>query len=254
MYRFSFPFILVFTVLLASSCSKVQHLAVVESSNFVVSEDSHIPKDSVLLVFIEPYRLQMETQMNEVVGQTRAELVRMQPDGPLNRLVADVIHDYAQIAVQEEIDFAVQNYFGLRINSLPEGNITLGNLYELMPFENYLVVLDVPGTVVEELCNLIASNDGWPVSHGLSFAIKDGNAHSIMVDGKKIDKQKIYRIATNDYLANGGDNALFFRDYAQISTGLLIRDVLIDHIRSLTLKGEFLEDKDSESRIFFDAP
>lgn len=241
-------------VLLGSSCSKVQHLAFYESSNIVISQDAIFGKDSAMLAFIEPFRMEMEAQMNEVIGHTTNELLRKQPDGPLNRVVADIIHDYAESAVEKDIDFAVQNYFGLRVNSLPEGPLTLGHLYELMPFENYLVVLEVSGHVVQELCDLIASFDGWPISHGLSFRIKNGNAHSIMIRGREIDPNKTYRIATNDYLANGGDNALFFRDYPQISTGLLIRDVMIDHIRTLSLKNEYLMDLGRGNRIHIDAP
>lgn len=241
-------------VTLSTSCLKVQHLATYESSNQLISEHSHTAKDSAMLAFVEPFRLEMEFQMNEVIGHTANELMRKQPDGPLNRVVADIIHDYAESALERDIDFAVQNYFGLRVNSLPDGPLTLGHLYELMPFENYLVVLEVPGYVVQELCNLIASNDGWPISYGLSFRIKDGNAHAIMVSGKEIDPNKTYRIATNDYLANGGDNALFFRDYPQISTGLLIRDVMIDHIRTLSLKDELLMDLGRGNRIHMDAP
>ena len=248
--------ILVFLTIVtwSSSCLEVQHLSIYESSNQPISDYSFEDKDSAMLAFVEPFRLEMESQMNEVIGQTANKLVRKQPDGPLNRVVADIIHEYAESALEKDIDFAVQNYFGLRVNSLPEGPLTLGHLYELMPFENYLVVLEVPGHVVQKLCNLIASNDGWPISYGLSFRIKDGNAHSILVSGKEIDPNKTYRIATNDYLANGGDNALFFRDYPQISTGLLVRDLMIDHIRTLSLRDELLMDLGRGNRILMDAP
>jgi len=241
-------------VVLSSSCSRVQHLASAESSNIHVSDQFHPHKDTAILLFVEPYRQQFESKMNETIGHSAEKLERMQTDGPLNRVVADIIHKYAETAIEGNIDFAVQNYYGLRINSLPKGPLTLGLLYELMPFENYLVILEVPGSVVKELCDLIASNSGWPVSHGLSFGIKDGNAQSIMVGGRALENDRIYRIATNDYLANGGDQALFFRAFPNKNTGLLIRNILIDHIRTLELKGEYLKDNHPANRIFLDAP
>lgn len=187
--------------------------------------------------------------MGEEIGIARDTLYRTHPDGSLNRLVADVMHKGAEEHSGRPIDFAVQNFYGLRIERIPKGPISLGVIYELMPFENYLVLQDIPGSVVEELCNLIAGNEGWPVSYGLSFVISDGVAESITVKGEPLNIDKIYRIATNDYVANGGDHCVFLTPFEATNTGVLVRELLVEHIESQTLKGQAVGEKNGEARI-----
>lgn len=227
----------------------MQHLAQVDNRNYTLDEYTHPDVDSAVLLKIEPYRLQMERIMGEKIGHADSRLYKAHPDGPLNRWFADVIHDEAEIRSDRPVDFVVQNYYGLRVEEIPKGEITLGMIYQLMPFENYLVMQDIPGTVVLELCNLIAGNDGWPVSRGISFEIVGGRADNIRIGDRPLDLEKSYRLATNDYLANGGDQCEFLRDFEQINTGVLVRDLIIDHIRGLTEDGENVRELDAEPRI-----
>lgn len=232
-----------------TSCAKFQHLAKVENTNYVVEKDTHPEKDSAILAKIAPYREKMDSIMDREIGFATTFIPRNKPDGPMNRLVGDMLHEIAEEETSGSVDFAVQNYFGLRINALPEGPITYGLIYELMPFENYLITLDVPGSTVKELCDLIASKDGWPVSKGLYFEIAENKAENISIDGIPLDSQKMYRIATNDYVANGGDDCTFLRDFEQNNTGVLIRDAIIEYIIDQAEKGIPLEDPDGVPRI-----
>lgn len=232
-----------------TSCSKVHHLANVENTNYQLEESVHPEVDSAVLHVIAPYKQTLEKTMGEEIGIARDTLYRTHPDGSLNRWVADVMHKGAEEHSDRPIDFAVQNFYGLRIERIPQGPISLGLIYELMPFENYLVMQDIPGTVVEELCNLIAGYGGWPVSKGLSFVISDGVADSIIVKGEPLNVDKIYRIATNDYVANGGDHCVFLTPFEAINTGVLVRELLVEHIESQTRMGNSIGEKDGEARI-----
>src|SRR5690606_17080949 len=85
--------------------------------------------------------------------------------------------------------------------------------------------------LTQDLLNRIAEKGGWPVSKSLSFTIQDEKARDVLINGKPIDPSKTYNIATNDYIANGGDNCDFLIDAPRTSTGLLVRDVLIQNLR-----------------------
>ncbi len=137
---------------------------------------------------------------------------------------------------------AVVNYDGIRIPYVSPGAITKGKIYEMMPFDNKLTIVEVPGKVLRQLCNLIAAYGGWPVS-GLSFEIKDEKAVNILVAGKPVNDQLIYLTAMSDYIANGGDNCDFFTGCKKRYLNIFVRDMLIDYTTGLQAKGEKLNPK-----------
>jgi len=125
---------------------------------------------------------------------------------------------------------------GMR-NALPAGNITVGNAFELMPFENELVVLDAPGPVVQQLFDYSAPI-GMAVSGAVYTVGPDKHAQNILIGGQPFDPAKTYRIAISDYLAGGGDHMEFLKAAKLRHTGLLLRTSIIDYIKALTAAGQ----------------
>ena len=123
----------------------------------------------------------------------------------------------------------------MRVPFIAAGPITKGKIYELMPFDNMLTIAEVPGDVVQLLCNKIAAAKGWPVS-GIRFTIKDGAAEQITVGGQPLDEHRIYKLAINDYIAKGGDNCDFLTTVKKRYTTIFLRDVLIAYV--VTLEGQ----------------
>ena len=152
---------------------------------------------------------------------------------------ADAVLDQCNLAYKEPIDFAVVNYGGIRIPSLPKGDITTGKIFELMPFDNMMVVLEVNGKIVQQLFELIAQKGGWPVSKGVECSFsQEGKLNSVTINGNPIDNNKTYTIGLTDYVANGGDNCSFFKEQTQHNTGILFRDAFLQQVKSLTEKGK----------------
>ena len=92
------------------------------------------PIDSTILAIISPYQKGIEDQMNEVLSYTKNDLKKGRPQSTIGNFVTDLCLNYA------EAHLCVMNNGGLRA-TINKGNITKGKLYELMPFENELVVL-----------------------------------------------------------------------------------------------------------------
>jgi 2',3'-cyclic-nucleotide 2'-phosphodiesterase (5'-nucleotidase family) len=139
------------------------------------------------------------------------------------------------------------NNGGLR-TSLPEGNITVGKIFELMPFENDMVVLTLSGSKTRGLMNYIAKSNGQPVS-GLSMNIINEKPKQVMIGGQEFDSLKTYRIVTTDYLASGGDKMRFFSEpisYQTLNTKL--RDAIMNYMRDENKKGNMLNPK-TDGRI-----
>ena len=119
------------------------------------------------------------------------------------------------------------NNGGLRTN-ISKGEITRGKLYELMPFENELVVLELNKNDYIGLLNYIANRGGEPFS-GITITIdKDGKiiSNSWPVNFEKGEQVKVL---TSDYLANGGDAMGFFKGKEQQKVGIKLRDAIIDY-------------------------
>jgi 2',3'-cyclic-nucleotide 2'-phosphodiesterase (5'-nucleotidase family) len=126
----------------------------------------------------------------------------------------------------------VLNYGGIRLTYINPGPITRGKMYELMPFDNMLSIVEVPGDVLKQFCNTMAAYKGWPVS-GLQFTIKNKKAENILLNGEPVNDNVVYKIATNDYVARGGDNCSFMVPLKKRYTTIFLRDILIDYVAAL---------------------
>ena len=118
------------------------------------------------------------------------------------------------------------NHGGIRLNQLPEGNITTGRIYELMPFDNILIIQKVKGNVLQEFLDLIASHGGWPVA-GLTMQIRNKKAIEVLVGGKTIDPEQVYTIVNSDYVANGGGDADYAEKYSTDFKWLFVQGCIV---------------------------
>lgn len=204
--------------------------------------------DSQVLAIIAPYRQQLQAEMNTIVGTAAKDLPLSQPESLMGNWAADLVAEYCRSQSEGPVDFAVLNLGGLRIPSLPKGPITKGKLFELMPFDNTLVILEVSGEVVEQLFQHIALKGGWPVSKEVRLTIKDGRAKDMQLEGKPIRPKQKYHIATNSYVASGGDDCSFFIQQKRVDLGIFFRDALIQYSLQCSQKGQAI-DAELEQRI-----
>jgi 2',3'-cyclic-nucleotide 2'-phosphodiesterase (5'-nucleotidase family) len=209
----------------------------INSTHYQVGSDGATTSDTALERMIAPYRSQLSSTMSAVLCTSAAVLERGTPEGTLGDFVADVCLSEGNQRIRENTgsdsltaDFVVLNNGGLR-KPLPKGSIALGDVYELMPFENKLVLLELSGVEVDSLSQYIAGMNGTPVS-GIHMIIdkNSGDCIECTVGGSPLDPDRIYRVMTADYLANGGDK-FPFPVFSEIiyDTGLKIRDALIDY-------------------------
>lgn len=169
--------------------------------------------------------------MQIVIGQADTTLTKAQPECTLGNFIADAMLQAAK-QTNSNVAAAVANQGGIRLPYINAGKITIGKMYELMPFDNALTIIEVPGNILVQWCNHMAVQKGWPVS-GISYVIKDGKAEAILINHQPIDENKIYFIATNDYLATGGDKCSFLTKLKATPVNLFIRDILIDYVKQL---------------------
>ncbi len=226
-------YLIYISLLVAASCSQSYKITQHTPGSVKVKD---VSPDSNLNNLIKPYKDQLDVKMSELIGRADTTLTKKQPESTLGNFMAD-----AQLMVAREIDqtvsISVANYGGIRISYLTGGDIRLRNMYELMPFDNKLVIIEVSGTLLHQLCDHMAALGGWPVS-GMSYIIKDKKAINILVGDKQLNEQTTYKVAISDYVANGGDNCDFLKTARQHATDILIRDALIGYVRSFSAQNK----------------
>ena len=206
-----------------------------------------LQKDSSLIHFLKPYSKDVDKIMNGVVGIADISLDKKLPEGTLGNFMVDAMFFMGQEKYGIKADAAFLNHGGIRLNQLPAGDVTTGKIFELMPFDNLLIIQKLKGDVLQQFLDLVAGNGGWPVA-GISMQIKNQKAVNVKIAGQPIDPDKEYITVNSDFVANGGDNAIMLKPIPQISNGYLVRDALFDYIKKLKSQGKNIQAK-IENRV-----
>jgi 5'-nucleotidase / UDP-sugar diphosphatase len=238
--------------LIVSAGEYLKNLGVVElefKGKELVSKQAHlITKDEVadiepdakVQAVISEIEASQKEILSEVVGSTSIVLdgerdtVR-KSESNLGNLIADAMIEITGA------DFALTNGGGIRA-SIDVGEITKEEVITVLPFGNYVQTKAITGSDIKAALENGAS--GYPANHGafahvsgLSYAI-DGEklagerVHSIMINGNPLEMDKIYTMATNDFLAAGGDNYKMFKDLKHTGDYPALDEALISYIKA----------------------
>ncbi|MBO9585191.1 MAG: 5'-nucleotidase C-terminal domain-containing protein [Flavobacterium sp.] len=232
-------FVIFLTLFLISSCSsKNYNLTKIEGKQLPVTEKTG--ETAEIENFIKPYRDHINKDLDNVLAYCPETLDKSTGKWQtgIGSLLADVCVQRGNIVFnareKKDIDICLLNHGGIRA-ILPKGNVTTRSAFEIMPFENSLVVMALKGEQILDIAAYIIKEKKPQPLSGMTFTItKDNKAKNIMVQGKPLDVNKTYYVATNDYLANGGDNMAFFAKSTQkFDLNYKLRDVLIDYFKEV---------------------
>ncbi|MDZ4710072.1 MAG: 5'-nucleotidase [Saprospiraceae bacterium] len=224
MSRFKIILIPILLALVIGSCKTYDHLAKVSASSMRLTP---APPDSLVTQLIYPYKSALDAKMNEVLASCPENLTKARPESTLTNWVADALYNQAIKVYTEPIAFAYQNYGGIRINILGKGPVTLIKIYEIMPFDNTLVIVKLSGSEMQQFFDYMAAGGGSPVSASARYVIEAGKPVRITIHGKALDLTGSYYVAMTDYIANGGDNLVYLKDKPRLDKNVLVRDLLI---------------------------
>ena len=202
------------TVLLTQTGSRgvnlgevVVDLETMRPSSRLIPVDSRLDKniDAKAAEILKPYRAAIDSIQSIVIGECVEEFVH--GDIGLVNLVTDFVYDEAhRMMPGSHIDLCIMNRGGIRCG-IPVGPITQGRIMMMLPFDNRLQILDIKGSDLIEALEIHTGREGEGVSKGLSVKRKHGKKpeNTFYIDGERVAPECIYRVATIDYLADGGD-------------------------------------------------
>lgn len=216
------------------SCNHSKKLVSTKGNNISISKE--LPSNKVIEEVIEPYKTNLDKSMNEVLSYSVDTYSKRDGDynTAIGNLMADAVFELSNPIFKNRtgnnLDVVLLNHGGIR-SILPKGNVTTKSAYSLMPFENSVVVVPLKGSVITEMTTYLKeSRKAHPIS-GVELVLNADNSYQkIRVGGKSIDPEKIYYVATNDYLYNGGDRMYFLKKTDTLyDLNYKIRNVLIDY-------------------------
>lgn len=189
--------------------------------------------------FVKPYRDHINKDLDSVLAYSVDTYSKS--DGELNTAIGNFMADLVYVQANpvfksrtgKEIDFVLLNHGGIR-SIISKGNVTTRTAFKVMPFENSIVVLDLPGQKVKELIEYLVRNKrAHPISKLNIELDTDLNLKTASLNERPLDFNKNYLVCTNDYLANGGDRMNFFKEPDSLYIlDYKIRNALIDYLKN----------------------
>ncbi|WP_353547874.1 5'-nucleotidase [Rhinopithecimicrobium faecis] len=223
--------LLVSSIIFSTSCSK--QLSPSQPIYKRYELNATVAEDSTVLAIYTPYKKKLESSMNEVIGYSPVYLTK---GSTAETLMGNFFCD-ALLAMGKKIDPEVQLSFGTKggiRTEIKKGDVTVGHVFEVMPFENSLTILTLSGEQILNLANFIAKTGGQPIA-GMRMEIKADKAQRIELAGQPLDLSKSYKLVTYDYLANGGDNLNALNNpLKRADFPEKVRESLMTYIKELT--------------------
>jgi 2',3'-cyclic-nucleotide 2'-phosphodiesterase (5'-nucleotidase family) len=192
--------------------------------------------DPEVEAIVDDYEAEIAPIQNEVIGETITPITRnYRYESEMGDWVTDIMRAY-----DPSIDFAFTNSGGLRVD-IDAGEITYGEVYEALPFDNTLVVVELDGNEVRQVLEEgITGDHGVVQVSGLQFTFDyDADPGSRIVGdvidlstGLPLDPGTTYFVAVNDFMAGGGDEYFTLAANPQTNTYALVREIVVDWVKA----------------------
>jgi 2',3'-cyclic-nucleotide 2'-phosphodiesterase (5'-nucleotidase family) len=224
--------------IMMSACHRPMH--VVKASSEIVMIDSTLDAihDVNYIASMAPIKADLEAQLGAPIGYAPMGLEVHQPECTMLNWASDALLAIARQKCPEAVDVAIVNIGGMRCN-WAAGDITFRNVFELMPFDNMLVVLTLKGNDLQQLSEIFAYSGGQGIAGMRIKAVGDKVMQQeavVTINGKPLEMDKTYTVATSDYLSQGNDGMLPLKNYIQCwNSEEKIRDLYIEYIKEVKI-------------------
>src|SRR4030095_7178650 len=221
-----FPFNpLLIAIFFAVSCNTSYKAENVQYSSYRIQQYDAGSKS--LTTIVKPYSDSVNKLMNVVIGYNEALLEKKRQGNILGFFITDAYLEMEQQKVDPKVDAGFMNSRGIHLPELPAGTITQGKIFELMPFDNLMVLLRVKGSLLKQYLDTLAANDGV-IESGITMQIENKTVQQVMVGGKPLDLNADYTIVHSDYVAM---NSNLLKNINRSTNGYLLRDALLDYVK-----------------------
>jgi 2',3'-cyclic-nucleotide 2'-phosphodiesterase (5'-nucleotidase family) len=202
------------------------------SSKRIATNIAEYNEDQDVLAVIDKETANIRSFRDTVIGKFAKDYIKsFYNECPFGDFMTDIMRK------ESGADIAMQNSGGIHEN-ISGGEFTNGNLYSILPFDNKIVTMNLKGEDILELLNISSSRQrGILQVSGIQYSYvyknkKDYHLKYAKINGVDIEKDKTYKVVTNNFLASGGDNYIPFTRGIDIVLGKSLRDVIRENIAS----------------------
>ena len=211
--------------------------------------DGATPEVAAMLMEVQPKMAHLKV----VEGHSARQMVNLRtvPDLPLANFVADALRAQASAYFGKPIDFAIINYGGIRV-PMPAGAVILDDIEAMFPFKNYMCYAAVRGSNLQRLLEQLAKTKAFQAVSGCKVRVKAHELVEAAIGGEPIDPNRVYNVATIDFLLSGGDQiAIGALAEDVVLSPVLVRDLMLDYIKGLEAKGQVI-DVEKDGRVIME--
>ena len=216
------------------ACQKIGYAPERIQSEAVVVNANTAP-DSLISSFVAPYKASVDKEMNKTLAYAPVSLSKKDSkyNTAIGNMMADAVFEMANPIFEKRtgypFDAVLLNYGGIR-SGLNKGAVTTRTAYEIMPFENEIVVVELSGYQLKEMFDYLSRGTAHPIA-GMQLQLHtDGSIKEARIQDQKIVDNQTYFIATSDYLQKGGDRMTFLtQPVSMLNLDYKIRNLLIDY-------------------------
>ena len=177
-------------------------------------------------------------RVKEVIGHSPARMECGAPESALADMFIDCLMAETARLTGKQVDMGFVNHGGIRID-MPKGDILLDHIVSMFPFRNYPVYVALKGKDIKPILNRMAEHPELMICGGIRLVYKDGKVASATLDGKPLEDNKVYGVATINFLLNGGDGFSIARNAKEvILTDEPIKEFMVQYVRDLTAAGK----------------
>ncbi len=204
----------------------------ITSTRFELNSALDSAPDTLAQRVLLPYKTRVHGTSAEAIGYSQTAMTTGRPESLLGNWAADAVMEYSDFANGKRADLCILNLGSMR-SGMPEGELLLGDVENIIPYEDYLVVVSLRGSDLLTLMGEIAIAQGEAVSKEVRMSItKEGAMKEVSISGKRVENERIYSVVTLDYLADGYDKLPSMAKALDVrKSNICIRDVLVDTVR-----------------------
>ena len=211
--------------------------------------DDRIPNDPALEKLTEPYSARVRA-LDIVIGKLEGDLIKGEVGaGTLGNFVTDAIRAQSSVKLGKPVLLAITNAGGLRKNTIAQGQLRAADIFELLPFENALIEIDLTGEQLLKLLSGVVPRDaqsGAILRYRLNAEKRPELVNVKLInEGKEIDPKATYTIVTIDYLLNlaSGNYSILQQGKNAKPLNITLRDAVTDYVKAETAAGRTIKAK-----------
>ncbi len=214
------------------------------------SVDTLYQQDSTVIKEFLPFKKKMVEEINRKLSYAPKLITRTDGElqSSLGNLMADLMYEKANELFLKEtgkkVDFVFSNYGGIRAE-IGKGDVKVIHAFNLMPFDNTIVVAELTKEKTEELFEyFVVKNRAHPISKQVQIIFNQKDRPQILVNGKELESGRTYYVATSNYLQKGGDNMNFFLNPESLyDSNYLVRDAITQYFQNQDTLVSRLDDR-----------